>query len=175
MTDRGTEYLSGRGITPDTAKRFGLVYDAERDAVAIPYVSALGDIVQVRLRQLSREPKYLDAKNAKDHLFNVVDVDTPGVYICEGEFDAIILKQLGKAAVAIAGVKRWHEEWRWLFHGNPHVRIVTDGDEEGRDVAKLIRRNLSRHVEQVDVVNMPPNRDVTDLFLSGDLEEVLAE
>lgn len=166
------QYLGHRGITPEWADYFGL--SIENGWIMIPYRSATGLTVGYRFRRIGQgEPKYVQKKNSSRHLFNVVDSNRPHVYITEGEFDCIILKQLGYDAVGVAGANGWIDSWVWLFQG-VDVSVVFDGDEAGKKAAMTIARLLMRHAEHVEVVKVPDGHDITSLYLDGRLEDVLA-
>jgi DNA primase len=166
------EYLTHRGITPEWADYFGL--GIENGWIMIPYRSALGVTVSYRFRRIGEgQPKYIQAKNSRQHLFNVVDSCRPHVYITEGEFDCIILKQIGLDAVGVAGVNGFKDSWVWLFQG-VDVTIAYDGDEEGKRAGMSLARLMTRHAENVDILKVPDGHDITSLYLDGRLKDVLA-
>jgi DNA primase len=166
------EYLSHRGITPEWADYFEL--RIENGWIMIPYRSATGLTVSYRFRRIGEgQPKYISKKGSKAHLFNVVDSCRPHVYITEGEFDCIILKQLGLDAVGVAGVLNFMEPWVWLFQG-VDVTIAYDGDEAGKKEGLSLARRLMRHAENVNILKVPDGHDITSLYLDGRLKDVLA-
>lgn len=168
------DFLHRRGITDESIEVFGLGYDQDRDAVAISYRDAQGDLSQIRWRRLGDgHPKYLGAKGQQAELFNVVDSVESPVFLCEGEFDTILLNQLGFRAVGVPGASAWQAAWRWLFLGS-EVHIVFDGDEAGRKGALAVARHLNHVAESVVIHDIPDGEDVTSLVLNGELEEVLA-
>jgi len=186
-------YLSSRGITPETAEKFVLTYDRAQDAIKIPYFDARGRIVEsgagVAQRNLGWKPsskyppKYEWPKDTPRHIYNVVDADHPYVYVTEGEFDCLILKQLGLYAVGIPGVNNFKPEWIWLFP-DQMVRLMFDADipkeredgkvlRPGQDAATKLRRMLRRVTDDVEIVWLPEGEDVTSLFMADRLKEVL--
>lgn len=165
------EYLASRGITAETADIFGLSYEPGRHAIAIPYFTALGTVSTTRYRLLEGAQKYDSERGSKLHLYNVGDAGRSPVYVTEGEFDAIVLRQTGRYAVGVPGTQGWKPEWRWLFQDSV-VHIAFDGDEPGHKGALAVARSLTRHAE-VDIVEMPDGADVTDLYMQGTLEKVL--
>lgn len=173
-------YLTGRGITPDMIERYHLGFTAEgvdgrfKRCVSIPYLTGTGALRGVRFRRLDGTPKYDAVKGEKAHLFNVGSVKHHRVYITEGEFDAIVLEQLGYPAVGVPGATNFKEEWKWLFIGND-VRIIFDGDDAGKKAARRIAHDLRRVTEGLEVIELPIGADVSDLHLDdpGQLIELI--
>lgn len=166
------DYLGRRGIVPAWADYFGLTH--EDGWIRIPFTTALGTVRGYRFRRIGPgEPKYVQPKGSKRHLFNVADSCRPKVYITEGEFDCIILKQLGLDAVGVTGVNGFEESWKWLFQ-NVDVTIAFDGDEAGRRAGMALARLLNRHAENVEILQVPDEHDITSLYLAGQLKGVLA-
>lgn len=105
----GRAYLRGRGISDETARRFGIGFDAQREAVIIP--NGCG--------YTSRFLKPLKLKNGKDlkatwiegkprALFNGAAMiqaakDATPIFIVEGEIDALSIAEAGGIAVATGG------------------------------------------------------------------------
>lgn len=192
---RALVYLEDRGITEETAEAYGLHWDVPREAIAIPYRSALGELVTTRYRLVGSVPghgtnqKYDSTRDSTMHLYNVVDAVKSPVYLAEGEFDTLVLKQLGLNAVGVPGATAFDEAWRWLFAGC-EVRIIFDHDPErmipmgkgrekrvqpGPDAARKVARALrSVATDVLDLTReLPEGMDVTDAFLEGQLEGVL--
>jgi DNA primase len=159
--------LKKRGISDEMVERMKLGYDEKRAAITIPYFSKSGKCMQVRYRNLFGEPKYLSEEGAKVMLYNISDVRSPEVYICEGEFDTITLLQLGKKAVGVPGTNAFKPYWRWLFMDCSKVNIVYDGDDAGRKGADMLVRYLS-HVPELRVIRMPEGEDVNSLMLKDE-------
>jgi len=175
------EYLEGRGLSLNTIAeaRFGYVEKGRfRNSISIPYFDAKGRhrITRYRTLELDADQKYSVVKGTKTHLYGVEDVNEPVVFITEGEFDRWILKQLDLKAVAVSGATHFQRPWRFLFRNCDLVLIVTDNDpsniKKGREVGQAGQRAAQRiaawigTVTNVDVVELPPRTDVTDLFLS---------
>lgn len=167
------DWLHRRGITDESIERFHLSYDPDQDAIQIPYLTAGGWISQVRYRRLGEgHPKYLGAAGAKAGLYNVSDANASPVYICEGEFDVVVLVQAGFQAVGVPGASSFQAPWRWLFMG-AEVHLVFDGDDAGRKGAMKVARELNHVAEEVIIHDVPDGEDVSSLYLSGSLEGVL--
>lgn len=169
---RAVEYAASRGISPESVELFGLYYDRSKRGIAIPYYSAIGKHVATRHRQIDGGAKYLGEAGSNLHLFNVVDAYESPVYLTEGEFDCIVLKQLGLHAVGVPGIQGFKEEWKWLFQ-SARVLIAFDGDDAGRTGARKVARVLGTVTSDVSIIDMPEGMDITDLHLQGRLKEVL--
>jgi DNA primase len=166
------EWLQRRGLKPDTIKRamLGYVPDGRyAGSISIPYFLPSGVVRGLRYRYLNpdeRGKKYDNPKGMSVHLYNVARVDSPHVWICEGEFDTLILDQEGFPAVGIPGAKSFKGFWRYLFVHCEQVSIVCDADEAGRSGAARIASLLGQVVSgDIRIVHLPEGMDVTDLYL----------
>lgn len=172
-------YLSSRGITQETASMFHLGYvtgehPADSDyagRLAIPYVTPAGP-VDVRYRILQGDgPKYLSRPGAKTKLFNVTAllVDSPVLYVTEGEIDCITASMCGLPTVGVPGANNWQPHFRLLMQDYSKVVVLCDGDEAGRQFGKTV----CKEVDTAIAVAMPTGMDVNDLYLQGGREAVL--
>lgn len=176
------EYLAGRGIESETARTFrlGLVDDPlpghgyYRGKLVIPFLHPTGYPLTVRFRRFAGDegPKYLSMSDDPSRMFNVGAILRAGeeIHLTEGEFDAMILEQLGHPAVAVAGAQAWKPHYRTLLAGFTRVFIWGDGDDAGAD---LVNR-VSRAVIRARGVRVPKGSDVTDVFLSEGAEGIAA-
>lgn len=175
MTD-GATYLEQRGLG-EIGREFGLRYLSDRNAIEIPYHSALGPTGYSRLRLLGEGgPKYLSGKGTARHLYNVIDSAKSPVFLCEGEFDALSMKTLGLNAVGVPGARTFLEEWSWLFE-DVDVVIMFDGDEDGRKYGAAIARVIHKRANDVRSLHkqMPDGKDVNDMLIEGTLEKFLKD
>lgn len=167
---RARKFLEDRGLTPETIEAAGLGVSQGPNYsgwLAIPYHDGQGRRRMTRYRSLPPTDKqYRTLKGEGTHLYNVAAVENPIVAICEGEFDALILSQIGVPAVAIAGAKSWNRAWRWLFRNTDMVLVITDQDEEGLRARHKIVANL-HDVTTAEPVDLPEGSDITDLYLSN--------
>lgn len=141
-----------------------------KGSIVIPYFDARGRERKIRFRDphpRPGSPKYWDLPGQHPHLYGVQDVTAASVYVAEGEFDRLILKILGHAAVGIAGgLSGWVREWRWLFRDADLVSVVLDEDPTGDKGTGRIKSQLTG-LTNVRVVELPPGRDVNELYLSN--------
>lgn len=89
------------------------------------------------------------------------------VWVTEGEFDSLILSQMGFPAVGIPGANAFKPEWKYLFRNCEQVSLVFDSDEAGKRGASRVSGLLSDVVENLRILYLPPNQDVTDLYLQN--------
>lgn len=91
-----------------------------------------------------------------------------GLFLCEGEKDALVLNSLGFAAVsATAGAGQWSTEHCNQLLQNKYIIVVYDVDDKGKSSAKKIALMLKRVARRVTVANLPEgglpkNGDVAD-------------
>lgn len=168
-------WLADRGLEPRTvfAAQIGYVREPllpehERmvGALSIPYHDAMGRVRAFRFRRLVGDPKYDAPTGTGAHIYRVAATVEPRVYVAEGEFDALVLEQMGYAAVGVPGAQAFKSFWRYLFDGAEEVVLAFDGDEAGDRGAERVREALGRGV-RTRRVSMPPGMDVTDLYLAN--------
>jgi DNA primase len=174
LDGRPREYLEERGLHPTTIKKYKLGYDRQRDAIVIPYLNALLEVRRFRYRNLSGSPKYIWESGGERgvHLFRVAATRKPRLWMTEGEFDAMLLSQMGFPAVAVPGAKLFKNEWRYLFAYTEQLTVVfdndvkPDGSNPGFEGAKRVSGILGPMVNQFRMVKLPPGQDVSDLYKS---------
>jgi len=174
------QWLTDRGLSEDTIIEAQLGYVGEReqryaDCISIPYFDATGNLQSVRYRHLRENArlKYEAPKGDRRHLYNVRATDESVVAICEGEFDSLIVQQLGMAAVGLPGVTAWQRAWRWLFRNTDLVYVLVDHAPQTNPEAlraevrarQKIAGQLSG-VADVEIIDLPEGMDVTDLYLT---------
>jgi DNA primase len=160
-------WLEKRGLTPRTIGLYRLGYDPVKKAVVIPYFNALEEVRSFRYRMLEGNIKYMTPKGEHVHLFHVRASRKPQVWLCEGEFDAMILAQMGLPSVGIAGVNSFKSEWKYLFAYCERLTLVMDGDEAGREASARLAGILGTTVDHLRIVRLPVGKDVTDLYLEN--------
>lgn len=130
--------LETRGITLDTARRFGIGYDGQRARWSIPIrdhegVCAVG--LKYHRATEDQEPKAVSETGSQVDLFGLEHL-TQGdpVVITEGEFDAMAVWQsTGINAVSgSGGAGTVRPEWADLLAGHP-VTLFLDNDSKGKE------------------------------------------
>jgi DNA primase len=185
LSPEAEEYLRARGISGGSIRRFALgqvpsVAEPPFDAlprrlasrITIPYILRRRGLLVRSLRFRALDPrakaKYETLAGDNVHLFNLAPVilkSEPSVYITEGEFDAIILCQMGFAAIGVPGASSFKGVWRHLFREHAEIVLVFDGDEAGQKGANRIYNILHQVNRNVRKVHLPPGMDVTDAYL----------
>lgn len=168
-------WLEKRGLSSRTVSLYRLGYDGDRKAIVIPYMNAREEVRSVRYRLLEGNLKYMSQKGEGVHLFHVRATRKPKVWLCEGEFDTMILAQLGYPSVGISGVSSFKTPWKYLFSYTEQLTLVMDGDEAGREASGRLAGILGSTVDRLRIVRLPMGKDVTDLYLEdrSALEELV--
>jgi DNA primase len=164
------EWLHARGLTDRTiAKaRLGYVIDGRyRNSISIPYLNPYTHEVRtIRYRYLNPVyNKYDGHKGVGTHLYNVENTLAERIWICEGEFDSLVLTQEGFPAVAIPGANSFKAPWKYLFSNADQVSLVFDSDEAGDRGAQRIASMIGDVVDDLRIIRLPEGTDVTDLYL----------
>jgi archaellum biogenesis ATPase FlaH len=130
-------------------ERNGGVRDFLQGLVTIPY-HVSGQVVQIRGKDM--QGKYVTPPGAKTRLFNTdALLGNEEVVLTEGEFDALVLEQMGYNAVASPGSNVWQDSWNGYFDEARVVYVVFDPDEPGKKGAAKIRDNLGNKAKIVEL------------------------
>jgi archaellum biogenesis ATPase FlaH len=164
-------HLKDKGITFKDMKQSGLVREDGgeffRDKVIIPYLSS-GHCVQLRGKQIGG--KYLTPGGEEARLYGLDSLrGADEVMIAEGEFDSLILRQMGFACVAVPGARNFKEEWIGWFDGFRRIYVCFDADDPGEEGADRVKKILGKRVR---IVHLPKpdgkdSLDVNDWYLQG--------
>lgn len=169
------EYLSMRGLSPDsvTSFRLGFVgnplpgHEMYAGKLAIPYLTQSG-VTTLRFRRIGdgEGAKYLSAAGDEPRIYNAnaLTVETHGIAICEGEFDTITASQCGIPAIGIAGVSGWRGYFRRCFKGYRNVFILADNDDKGQGLE--FAEKVASQVENPKIILMPTGHDVNSFVLA---------
>jgi DNA primase len=183
VTEGVVQWLSARGVEPGTAisNRLGVVETTEfghwQGRLAIPYLDRDGRPLTIRFRCLKDHnckevgcPKYLPITGDPSRVYNVGAIHraTDEIHVTEGEFDAIILGQLGLHAVAIAGAMGWQSHHRRMLAGFSRIYVWGDPDPAGTEFANKVTRSL-RSAKAMRL----KGGDVTDVYLNNGAEGIL--
>src|SRR5579871_503700 len=167
--DSEHEYLKARGITPETARTFGVGYFAGKGSmsgrVVIPIHNERGELVAYAGRAIDdSEPRYkLPAGFHKSlELFNLHRVDEPEVILVEGFFDCMKVHQAGFAAVALMGCSISEAQEQLLAAKCERVIIMLDGDEPGQQATVECLTRLG-HMMWVRAANVPEGKQPDQL------------
>jgi hypothetical protein len=144
---RAMRYYSGRLVSEDSVKKFGLGFSEKQDMVTIPVHSPDGTEVGF----VGRSVEGKDFKNTpglpkSKVLFNLHRVKTSSkVYVVESSFDAIRLDQCGFPAVATLGANVSNFQTDLLQKYFNNIIVIADNDEAGGNMKdKIVERLGSR-------------------------------
>jgi 5S rRNA maturation endonuclease (ribonuclease M5) len=175
-------YLAQRGISPATARLFGVGMYRGNGFLAGRCVIPIRDensrlIAYAGRAVLGELPKYrFPAGFRKSHvLFNLDRARHTGggnVIVVEGFFDALKVHQAGHAVVALMGTSFSQRQSDLLAGYFPQVTLMLDGDPPGRRAADVIAQFLLAKMT-VDKVELPP-RVQPDQLSSAEINFLLA-
>lgn len=190
LTAVAAKHLLGRGVTQATAASFRLGSVVEPmpgharfvGFLAIPYLDKDGEPVSLRFRCIEDHDhrayghgKYLSITDEPARVFNVRAIheavrSIDGViHLTEGEFDAIILNQIGLPAVAIPGASGFQPHHRRMLAGFNRVWCWGDPDEAGAEFTNKVTR-MMRAAKGVRLTV----GDVSETYCQGGAEALLA-
>jgi DNA primase len=158
-------YLTQRGISPATARMFGVgMYHGAgflAGRCVIPIRDEQSRLVAYVGRAVNgEEPKYrFPAGFRKSQvLFNLdraIETDIPNVIVVEGFFDALKVYQAGhRAVVALMGSSFSQRQSELLLSRFATVTLMLDGDQPGRRAAEAMAKLLTPKV-RVNQVELP--------------------
>lgn len=184
-TDQGIqEYIfTKRGYNMDTVKKFKLGWGKGANII-IPITDSNGVCYNFKLKSDPTRPvpakgMYSIEGRGKKRLFNEkvltakTKKDTERVIICEGEWDCMLLDQMGYPAVtSTGGVQSFDESWIPAFNKFTKVYLCFDNDRNnaGQQGIKKTAEMFHSKGIRVFIVNLPSplvtedKVDVTDFF-----------
>lgn len=170
-------WLNDRGLSDETIDLYQLGHDGQR--FVIPVYGFEGELLTFRYR---RDDEYLDDKYPKycgqagrNGLFlyplpgDIEALDT--LYICEGEFDALLMNQLRRPAItATNGAGQAHKLPAIIHEKWPHIKhliIATDQDEAGQEAARVTMQAATDLGFTSERLTWEAGKDVTDAVKLG--------
>jgi DNA primase len=159
-------YLAQRGISPATARLFGVgMYDGNgllAGRCVIPIRDEKSQLVAYAGRAVNgEEPKYrfpagFRKSQALFNLDRAVQTGGKNVIVVEGFFDALKVHQAGhRAVVALMGSSFSQRQSELLLSHFASITLMLDGDETGRRAAEFIVQLLIAKlpINKVDLPN----------------------
>lgn len=138
-------YLTGRGISLETAKACGLGYDRTEARIIIPNSSSS---YTARSIDPNQEKRYKNPKGATVETFNEAALDLAGeqVFVTEGAFDALAIIEAGAQAIALNGTAGADRLLKRLRDRPTKATLILclDNDEAGRRAAEKLKDGLRR-------------------------------
>lgn len=177
-------YLKWRGITKETALRFGLGHAGmwmwphkgqngllarqwKRGRLVFPHTDPNGKILNLYGRAIGAGD--VPHKDRHDNLpgpkgaFNAIAMTAPEVFLCEGPFDALSLLEAGYPASAIFGIAGFNPDWVEA----QEVTFCFDQDDAGGNwkylAVELLRRG--KRVFFLDPVAYEGHKDINELWM----------
>jgi 5S rRNA maturation endonuclease (ribonuclease M5) len=172
-----------RNLTLETINYFGLGYDSEKRAIAIP-VYKDGVLINIKYRFIDADhsPKYINEKNAEVWMFHDVGITEAqkkgGVLITEGEFDCMSVWQAGiKNVVSVGSGKDSYGRWLTQLDNVPKVYLAYDNDKPGREASAEFAQRIG--IEKTFDVRLPEDiKDANEYFKkhnSSDFRELVKQ
>ena len=166
----GEKYLTGRGFTQETMRRFMLGYNAEKNEITIPYNRACS-YYSTRRMAPDAEPKHWkpSREEADPALFNAAALrgDQP-CFVVESPLCAISIMQEGGSAVALSGAANQNLLLQELAQiKDPALLILSlDNDPVGKEQQeKLAAKLTAAGINFVDDFNVSGNcKDPNELL-----------
>ncbi len=176
--DEAKNYLRERGLTEDTINKFRLGYDARcyfptaqksLSAIVIPY-NRENSYYICRAIEEKHFYKPPSSQSGSEKLFNSEVVDkSEAVFVVEGVFDALSIKQLGFRSIATCGSGRSNViEYVKTLKGKPTLILVPDRDVAGKEATERIVAELKENNIPFTVDNIPERlgcKDVNEALL----------
>jgi DNA primase len=162
--DPSHPYLGERGITRETAERFGVGFFPGKGSMAgrvvIPVHDGAGECVAYAGRSIDgTEPRYKFPAGFRKsrELFNLhrVKEEEYFVVVVEGFFDCMKVSQAGYPCVALMGSSMSQAQQEIIAARFAHVVLMLDGDEAGRRATEEIADRLNDVVYLVKIVELP--------------------
>ncbi len=170
------EYLTKeRGLNRSTIKRFQLGADEQR--ITIPIYNAEGQLVNLRryLPKATKQVKMISfakgfgAPELFPHSVLLEADPDDSIILCEGEWDCILLNQLGFQAVThTGGVTTWESKWTEQFRGR-HVVIIFDVNDKENDLGQKIAWERARTLRDVAASIKVVRLDLPESYVGGDI------
>jgi len=143
------QHLTEKGFHIRDMIKSGLVNNKGQDFlvnnITIPYF-VQGNVVSIRGKQIGG--KYLTPPGHKARLYNsdVTWKEPDRLIVTEGEFDCLVLEQLGFAAVGAPGAGTWQDAWTPYVKDIPRIYVCFDTDEAGKRGAEKLSTKLGAKI-----------------------------
>lgn len=176
------EHLLAKKFTEDQLHKAAIIGgkggDILTNHIVIPYFVA-GNAITFRGRALSPDAptKYVTLKGHKAYLYNSDTVweKKNELAITEGEFDAIMLQQLGIPAVGVPGASSWQDNWDTYVEPAMVSRLYVcmDNDDVGKKSASKLAARFNGRAKVIELPIL--NGDINEWILKGGTLEQFRE
>lgn len=185
LTVEAARYLVARGLTRETVSthRLGVVADPIpghepfRGMLAIPYLLQ-GKPLGVRFRCIEdhdhrqfNHGKYMQPSGVRLGVYGVDSIHLAGdvIHVTEGEFDRLILAQMGLDAIGFPGASTFRGYHGNMLAGFDRVWVWGDPDQAGAEFIQHVINRLPRSARGVKL----SVGDVTETYLAGGHQAIL--
>jgi len=169
-------YLTSRGITEETIKKYKIGYTVNGDfsyRIIVPSYNSEGVLNYFVARSwVPKKMKYKNPTAEKDQIiFNEGAVDwKKDVYLCEGVFDSFFLPN----PIVMLGKKMSKLLFETLYNkAEGNIIICTDGDAFKDGVKLYHELNGGTLYNKIKIIKLPSDKDVCDL--KGQIDEYYYE
>lgn len=169
---RSDPYFTGRGLSDETVRRFGLV--VENGYAVLPvFVEGVCRSVCRRAIDPAVEPRYQNSRGVMQ-LWNSAAMDRAAgeaLFVTEGIFDALSLEELGFPAVALCGAANTGKLVQKIDEYVPvawpeRVILAGDSDEAGQGMNGKLREQLTARGIACAVLALPDGcKDVNEALV----------
>lgn len=165
------QHLLDNGHKLTDVLKTGLIDSSGRDflhrVITIPY-HVNGNVMLIRGKEMGG--KYLTPPGQKTRLYNSDTTwASEQTIIAEGEFDALVLEQLGYSAVGLPGANVWQPSWADYFTDQRKVHICLDPDPAGQAGAEKVAHSIggkARIVKLPEAASGDPKMDITEFIVT---------
>jgi 5S rRNA maturation endonuclease (ribonuclease M5) len=151
--DEDYTYLKRRGISESVQRQLGVRYDAERQAVVIPWFTPDGRLANIKYR-LTRGKAFWYEKGGlpiRDLVYGL-DLRSNVAVLTEAEIDAMSWRQIGVMGLATGGVSFTLAKRDLILRSAiERLYIATDSDKAGRKLRDEVIRALRGKIELLNV------------------------
>ena len=157
--------MDTRKLNPKVCKLFQIKYDPKSESLVFPVRDENGNLVMLTRRSVKNKTFLIDKDKEKPvYLMNVIrDRHIDELTVCESQINALTLWGWGIPAVATFGCNVTAKQMKIInSSGLRHIFLAYDGDDAGKKGAIKFISKLNPSI-CVDVILLPPGRDVNDL------------
>jgi len=159
-------YMSERGLTDETIKKFELKYDPLDQTIVFPIRDKNGGLISFTKRSVNSKKFHIAKSFKKENLYllyNILQEQPESIGICEGQFSALMAYQYGLPSVALIGAGTTEAQME-VINSLPinHFVLLYDGDDAGRKGAAKFKK-LVKKSAWVDDIILPEGKDPADL------------
>lgn len=160
------EFIVSRGISIETAKKMNCVKKVSSNSLAFGYEDLDGVLKGVKYRDI-REKKFGQEKGSKAILWNIKGATNKKIVICEGEWDALTIAEIGmfdRATSVPMGAQNldWIDNCREFLEEKEEIILAFDSDEAGkRALIRTSQRLESYNIKSIDLGNY---KDINEFY-----------